>query len=283
MMQTMSCANWQSMRDSKEKYAAYLASREWAVLKECVKGRSRGVCERCRKHPGENVHHLTYARKYAEDLNDLMHLCRQCHEFISGKSDFDPRFHGSVVFDGIEVNSVYLAGKIKSNWRDQIAPGWSYANESPCYSDDGCLHGEWHAVSDAIPVPNHAPISLTGPFWVDNYGGHGSVSCETGQHSMEKMHPGGGGHAKTARLITWSIRSCDLLFAWIDTPDCHGTIAEIGYAFGLGKIVFVASTTDDCDETWVCKHMANVFITSDCPKSAWSKLIEDYTNLLRVK
>lgn len=39
----------------------------------------------------EHVHHLTYARKYREDLEDLLGVCNQCHDFIHAISDFDPR------------------------------------------------------------------------------------------------------------------------------------------------------------------------------------------------
>lgn len=56
----------------KERYQQYLCSREWAVLKEQVHKRSGGICERCGFHPLDRVHHLTYARKYKERLEDLV-------------------------------------------------------------------------------------------------------------------------------------------------------------------------------------------------------------------
>jgi nucleoside 2-deoxyribosyltransferase len=36
-----------------------------------------------------------------------------------------------------------------------------------------------------------------------------------------------------------SIRKCDMLFAFIETDDCYGTLAEIGFAHALGKSVYV--------------------------------------------
>ena len=83
---------WKSDADipEDERYQRYLASREWAVRKRAVKGRSSRFCERCHINPSVSVHHLTYARKYHEDLGDLQDICRQCHDFIHGKSDFDP-------------------------------------------------------------------------------------------------------------------------------------------------------------------------------------------------
>lgn len=83
--------DWRSIKDDREKYAAYLCSREWSVLKAAVHERARGRCERCEINQIDAVHHLTYARKYREDLDDLQAICNPCHEFVHGKSDFDPK------------------------------------------------------------------------------------------------------------------------------------------------------------------------------------------------
>lgn len=82
--------DWRSIRDDREKYQAYLCSREWAEKREAVRRRAEGVCERCRALPMSAVHHLTYARKYNEPLEDLQAICQQCHDFTHGKDDFDP-------------------------------------------------------------------------------------------------------------------------------------------------------------------------------------------------
>ncbi len=74
----------------QERYQRYLCSREWGVLKEQVRLRSGGTCERCRVNAANAVHHITYIRKYQEVLDDLIHLCEPCHNFIHGKSDADP-------------------------------------------------------------------------------------------------------------------------------------------------------------------------------------------------
>ena len=82
--------DWRLIENEKEKYAAYLCSREWSVKKEAVKERSRGICERCNVLPGNAVHHLTYERKYNESIEDLQNNCNACHDFTHAKSDFDP-------------------------------------------------------------------------------------------------------------------------------------------------------------------------------------------------
>ena len=74
-----------------EKRHAYYCSREWGLLKRAVHERSGGKCERCHVDKAVNVHHLTYARLYHEELTDLWHLCRGCHEFVHAHSDVDPK------------------------------------------------------------------------------------------------------------------------------------------------------------------------------------------------
>lgn len=86
-------ADWRSIEDDREKYAAYLCSREWNVKKEAVHKRAGECCERCNLFSINAVHHLTYERKYDEPLEDLQGTCRLCHEFTHGKSDFDPCRH----------------------------------------------------------------------------------------------------------------------------------------------------------------------------------------------
>lgn len=82
--------DWRTIENDREKYAAYLCSREWSVLKEAVRKRSRGLCERCRVIPQDATHHLTYERKYNERLEDLQAICTPCHDFTHGKSSIDP-------------------------------------------------------------------------------------------------------------------------------------------------------------------------------------------------
>lgn len=82
--------DWRTITDEREKYAAYLCSREWAVKKNAVHERAKGTCERCGLLPISAVHHLTYERKYREELTDLAGWCQPCHDFTHGKSNYDP-------------------------------------------------------------------------------------------------------------------------------------------------------------------------------------------------
>lgn len=87
---------WQEIANDKEKYAAYLCSREWSEKREAVRERANGKCERCLVNDMDAVHHLTYARKYDESMDDLQAICNGCHEFTHGKSDEDPRHQVSL-------------------------------------------------------------------------------------------------------------------------------------------------------------------------------------------
>lgn len=75
---------------TKEERNRYYASREWALLKEQVKERADGICERCERRPIGQTHHLTYERFGHELLTDLQGQCDECHTFVSGKSNVDP-------------------------------------------------------------------------------------------------------------------------------------------------------------------------------------------------
>lgn len=241
--------DWKRMPEGKEKYAAYLCSREWSVLKEAVKERSGGVCERCTVNKMDHVHHLTYARKYGEQLNDLQACCKHCHEFIHGKSDVDPADSRPVVIPWCKrtVKSFYLAGKITgTDWRDQIVDGWSdpSSNAFQLQCEDGS--GIWDEVDAGTTVCGVRLLYL-GPWWRDVFGGHGSPLGNTGPHAYGdldltdeySMREYASNRTWVARNVSRAVSLCDMLFAWIDSTDCYGTLFEIGYAKALNKVVVV--------------------------------------------
>ena len=76
---------------TKVDYQKYLASREWRLKRKEVIERADNICERCFSADIANVHHLTYERLGKEDArNDLLGVCRPCHEYLSAKRDQDP-------------------------------------------------------------------------------------------------------------------------------------------------------------------------------------------------
>ena len=75
----------------REAWGRYVASREWAILKRRVFQRAEGRCEFDGVRAGTQLHHLTYERRFHEELEDVMLVCLLCHLYLSGKIDLDPR------------------------------------------------------------------------------------------------------------------------------------------------------------------------------------------------
>jgi hypothetical protein len=117
-------------------------------------------------------------------------------------------------------------------------------------------------------------LNYTGPWWRDPYC-HGG-SCDSGfphgysadgqpwQEESDKK--------QIANAVSKAIRASDLLFAWIDSHDCYGTLLEIGYARGLGKtVVAVFSDTIDARELWLAQAAATYSLTAKTPRDGWDE------------
>lgn len=58
------------------------------------------------------------------------------------------------------------------------------------------------------------------------------------------------------------------MFAWIDTTDCYGTIAELGFARGMKKRIVIAGP-EWFDDLWFVYEMADaVMVPWDEPEAA---------------
>lgn len=66
----------------KDWYYSYLDSWQWSVIRDAVMERDDHTCE-CGDHATQ-VHHLTYDNVGDEELDDLVAICRDCHEFEHG-------------------------------------------------------------------------------------------------------------------------------------------------------------------------------------------------------
>jgi hypothetical protein len=84
--------DWKEVdKDGFLKRKMYYRSREFTERKAPVIERSKGICERCHKRPGELVHHLHYRSLYNEQPEDMQHWCKGCHDFVEGRSNVDPK------------------------------------------------------------------------------------------------------------------------------------------------------------------------------------------------
>jgi hypothetical protein len=301
--------DWKSMPEGKEKYQAYLCSREWGLLKEAVRQRCQGVCERCCVNRMDHTHHLTYARKYRERLEDLTGMCKQCHEFTHGKSDKDPAVDGRVLVAGKFVKTFYLAGKITgTDWRDEIVADWSEENHSP-HNWNAMFDYEnsrlWRVARKAAAARNGVMLDYAGPWWSPACGGHASASWFSGTHAyfsgenfvddpqvanvdegfLRAIIDVGSAfverslgvetpalYREVRRCIDNAIHDSDLVFAWIDTADCFGTLVELGIAAARRKAIIVAfGESVDLRDFWLAASYAHEVIVAKTAGEAWAK------------
>jgi len=80
-----------------KKWDDYMESKEWRAKCLAVRKRCHGICERCGVTQMDVTHHLTYARRYRELLEDLQGLCVACHAYIHGRLDEDPAYDAQFV------------------------------------------------------------------------------------------------------------------------------------------------------------------------------------------
>jgi len=122
--------------------------------------------------------------------------------------------------------SIYLAGKIEKNgWRDLVVPTLK--------------RHEW----------NDGPIHMnsfiyTGPFFCScghgcNHGpnGHGAANGYDFDESPYTQYD-------VIQNNNSALDSADLVFAYITSADCYGTLIELGHAIHAGKHVAIAFAPD---------------------------------------
>lgn len=292
--------NWKTMAEGREKYQAYLASREWSVLKEAVKKRAGGYCERCHVNPLDHVHHLTYARKYAERLEDLQAQCKACHEFTHDKSSYDPKkmLRKQPLWVGDKrVRSVYLAGKITGDsWRDDFVRGWSREQSNsryramsdikiPDFNDDGLVFPPslWGDVEECVETPLGPWLDYVGPWWIGDEVccGHSVAEDQCSPHASGGVNEAHGfstlrDSAKhllqraVARTAVQAIARSDLVFAWFSSLTAYGSLVEVGLARGMNKLVVIASDERAAldDDLWFCDEMGHALYAQNA-KEGW--------------
>ena len=253
-----------------ERYGRYLCSREWAVKRTAVRERCGGKCERCKHAPMSHVHHITYERKYDEDLADLMGLCAPCHEFTHDKRDRDPMLDVPVVVEGVLIQSIYLAGRISGghgDWRKEIIPGWKIGGHFSVGSEGSSID---------VEIPDGRTIAYAGPSWKDNGGGHGGGY---GPHAMADDRQGDQHGMTSARIsdphdvanqIAEWVLSADMIFAWLDSREAYGTLVEIGMRVrGENPCVVVVAMPSLDRELWLPCTLADVTVIAPTAGAAW--------------
>lgn len=177
---------------------------------------------------------------------------------------------------------VYLAGKIsKNDWRHSIVRGLAWAWQ------DNPFEPWWFEKASWPKTPIDDVFTYVGPYFAScdhgcfhTDGGHGVGGQENWSGHGDRNVEGGayqGAYRDTiARWCMGAIQSCDVLFAWLDDPSAHGTLAELGYARGLGKAVIVAASHPDL---WLASQMATHYVHGASPEEAWAQ----YADQLRYE
>jgi len=230
-----------------QKYIDYLKSPEWQ-RKRTERLRMDGYkCAMCGFPRALTVHHINYNNIYHEDVaNDLITLCKKCHEKIEDEKR-------SV---GKEHHNVYLAGKIdKHDWRGAFI---NYRSASLWEPDVKPV--DWFL---AKRVAINESATMTGPYFISCdhgcYHGEGThgVQCEWNCLGADHNHMLF--RDQVEYISRKQIDAADVVLAYINDPTCYGTLAEIGYARARNKYIIVVYASDELRESmWFVGEMANL-------------------------
>lgn len=146
------------------------------------------------------------------------------------------------------MRNIYLAGKISKNgWRHDIVKNLrdydsGYTGQGVSCGDNSFLTKGWPIIEKAIYREIDGGFNYTGPFFVgcDHGCFHGEGTHGTSDYSGMGHWDDDRNHRET--VVTnclEAIKKSDIVFAWIDSVDCYGTIAELAYAKAIGKDIFI--------------------------------------------
>lgn len=162
---------------------------------------------------------------------------------------------------GKPIKSVFFLGKISyAPWRDLIIPDWSQSMN------------EWEKETYCL-TPSGFPLKYTGPFWTNtttiyNYNNEPWL----GRLSKPECH-------SLVKKICKGMLDADLIFTWIDSLDCFGTLVELGYAKAFNKTIAVYVPEGfDASQLWLGISTANIFGQAANAKDAWYHLFSLFSN-----
>lgn len=111
-------------------------------------------------------------------------------------------------------------------------------------------------------------LTYVGPYPVDLTSGHGGDYGHFEENGW--IDPTRADRCEVLHDCLDSIKLCNVFFAWIDSLDCYGTLAEIGYAYALGKRIYIGYPSQlNVRELWFSFGMAEKWIEADTPEEAF--------------
>lgn len=114
---------------SAQRYSEYLKTDYWQAVTTAVKTRAKYRCQICNSPHDLNAHHRSYEHRgnELEHLDDLICLCRRCHETFHGKAAPQPvtsvkvvHVHGSTASDIRDVERDMPDGTYFTLTRDLV-------------------------------------------------------------------------------------------------------------------------------------------------------------------
>lgn len=170
---------------------------------------------------------------------------------------------------------IFLAGKVDTDsgaWRDGIV-GKSWSEAFQDHVPRWQLYFSKHDFDDHREISSGSwPVSVNrfvlglheyvGPYRTTYIG----VDSKYSGFAHGNERPGGHGvldsgeQVHIVRECHQAIERSDMVFAYINTPDCFGTLAEIGLAVAMGKYVHVAvnaSAQWEGDDYWYPELLAD--------------------------
>lgn len=235
------------MAYDKQALIDYYKSKEWTAKRNERLKIDGYKCAKCGFTRALEVHHINYERIFHEDVSrDLITLCKKCHnEIESQKKAVNP------LPEPVEHHPAYLAGKIRKNgWRNGFC---NYQTSDPA------------DIADGYEIDVNDSLTITGPFFISCDHGcyHGDNKHGVGAVNSFATHDEWGGcmgnfftRDDVLEICKRQIDRAEIVFAYIDAPDCYGTLAEIGYAHAKGKdIVIVFSDEKLRREMWFADKM----------------------------
>lgn len=181
---------------------------------------------------------------------------------------------------------LYLAGKFTGGSGKNTPDDWR----------EGLVFLKRHFYGSHQDLPlsgwedSYCGFSYTGPFPVDLASGHAAYVGHFEDFSFEDRpslyyddrRPSKNEVVRSAHVrfdndrigvmqkCLAQIDSADVVFAWIESHDCYGTLAEIGYAKAKGKQVVVGVNEDLAGgELWFAQSMADICIKAKDAKHAF--------------
>lgn len=149
---------------------------------------------------------------------------------------------------------LYLAGKIsRSGWRDDLLNGrCGYSQSRAHFAVDA--RGQALHVRDPYHEVDCGDFAYVGPFFEDfghgaahGPGTHGAIAgyLEDDLTTVSvKERSDALAELKVRRGFVFNsnmsaIERADAIFAYVNEPDCFGTLVELGHAFALAKPIFI--------------------------------------------